>query len=178
MLSVLRIYVWSKNNYRSHECERLWAWACTLLIQPNDLRDKTENVKESLLGSHSMPIPLHDRWFQSIEWSLKVKMEQRTRMRNPAKKQKSARNMFHRSQKTGQNLEGSIVSTEGTQGTRLNNVSTVIHRRHSVQRLCTAILVSIFIVNVLDTGKEASAPFHKRKDRSELPTSAVFLEKN
>ena len=87
---------------------------------------------------------------------------------NPAKRQKPARNMVHCSQKTGQNLYGLIVSTERTQETRPNNDSTVIHRRHSVQRLCTVILASIFIVYVLDTCKEASAPLHKRKDQSEL----------
>ena len=88
---------------------------------------------------------------------------------NPAKRQKPARNMAHRSQKTGQNLHGLIVSTERIQGTRPNNHSTVIHRRQSVQRLCTVILVLVFIVYVLDTCKEASAFLHKRKDQSELP---------
>ena len=87
---------------------------------------------------------------------------------NPAKRQKPARNMVHYSQKTGQNLHGLIVSTERTQEARPNNDSPVIHRRHSVQRLCTVILASIFTVYVLDTCKEASAPFHKRKDQSEL----------
>ena len=87
---------------------------------------------------------------------------------NPAKGQKPARNMVHRSQKTGQNLHELIVSTETTQGTRPDNHSTVIHQRHSVQRLCTVILASIFIFYVLDTCKEASVSLHKRKDQSEL----------
>ena len=50
-------------------------------IHINDRRDKTASVKESLLCSHSTLIPLHNRWFQSIDWLLTVKMEQRTKMK-------------------------------------------------------------------------------------------------